>query len=98
VTASSRDALRRSLVGIAVEIQGTDDSEVAYDTGEFVSIFSSPPYLLIFFQSWRRQCADFDYLPPIILHSSPTHVLVFACSRSIKFYRSAVGNKALSHY
>jgi len=32
VFASSRDALRRSLVGIAVEIQGTDDSEVAYET------------------------------------------------------------------
>ncbi|KAF8625928.1 hypothetical protein AX17_006654 [Amanita inopinata Kibby_2008] len=29
--ASSKDALRRSLVGIAVEIQGTDPSEVAYD-------------------------------------------------------------------
>jgi len=32
VTASSRDILRRSLVGIAVEIQGTDLSEVAYET------------------------------------------------------------------
>ncbi|KAN0123373.1 actin depolymerizing factor [Russula decolorans] len=32
VTASSRDALRRSFNGIAVEIQGTDYSEVAYDT------------------------------------------------------------------
>jgi hypothetical protein len=45
VTASSRDALRRSFNGIAAEIQGTDYSEVAYDTGEFVSIFSSRPYL-----------------------------------------------------
>lgn len=45
VTASSREALRRSLDGIAAEIQGTDYSEVAYDTGEFVSIFSSAPYL-----------------------------------------------------
>lgn len=47
VTASSRDALRQSLVGIAVEIQGTDDSEVAHETGEFVSIsvLSSLPYL-----------------------------------------------------
>jgi hypothetical protein len=33
VFASSKDALRRSLVGIAVEIQGTDFSEVAYETG-----------------------------------------------------------------
>ncbi|KAH9997931.1 actin-depolymerizing factor homology domain-containing protein, partial [Russula vinacea] len=32
VTASSRDALRRSLVGIAIEIQGTDYSEVAHET------------------------------------------------------------------
>ncbi|KAI0004554.1 hypothetical protein BJV74DRAFT_726667, partial [Russula compacta] len=32
VSASSRDALRRTLQGIAVEIQGTDYSEVAYDT------------------------------------------------------------------
>ncbi|KAJ7288059.1 recombinant Actophorin, partial [Mycena rebaudengoi] len=31
VFASSKDALRRSLVGIATEIQGTDFSEVAYD-------------------------------------------------------------------
>lgn len=31
VYASSRDALRRSLVGIAVEVQGTDLSEVAFD-------------------------------------------------------------------
>jgi hypothetical protein len=33
VYASSKDALRRSLVGISTEIQGTDTSEVAYDTG-----------------------------------------------------------------
>jgi cofilin len=32
--ASSRDALRRSLVGIAVEIQGTDYSEVSWEYGE----------------------------------------------------------------
>ncbi|KAI6168551.1 hypothetical protein EDD17DRAFT_1772914 [Pisolithus thermaeus] len=32
VFASSRDALRRSLDGVAVEIQGTDYSEVAYET------------------------------------------------------------------
>lgn len=31
--ASSKDALRRSLVGIANEIQGTDHSEIAYDEG-----------------------------------------------------------------
>ncbi|KAK7028109.1 cofilin [Paramarasmius palmivorus] len=32
VFASSKDALRRALVGIAVEIQGTDSSEVAYES------------------------------------------------------------------
>ena len=31
--ASSRDALRRSLVGIATEIQGTDYSEIDHDVG-----------------------------------------------------------------
>ena len=31
--ASSKDALRRSLVGVASEIQGTDYSEVAYESG-----------------------------------------------------------------
>ncbi|WP_406862765.1 actin depolymerization factor/cofilin-like domain-containing protein [Streptomyces sp. HUAS MG47] len=30
--ASSKDALRRSLVGIAVELQGTEYSEVAYES------------------------------------------------------------------
>jgi hypothetical protein len=35
VFASSKDALRRALVGIAVEIQGTDSSEVAYESGAF---------------------------------------------------------------
>lgn len=30
--AASKDALRRALVGIAVEVQGTDASEVAYET------------------------------------------------------------------
>jgi Cofilin/tropomyosin-type actin-binding protein len=33
VFASSKDALRRSLVGIATEIQGTDFDEIAYETG-----------------------------------------------------------------
>lgn len=34
--ASSKDALRKALVGIAVEIQGTDASEVSYETGAYV--------------------------------------------------------------
>ena len=32
VYASSKDALRRALTGIATEIQGTDFSEVAFET------------------------------------------------------------------
>ncbi|KAI8356754.1 hypothetical protein EDC96DRAFT_515353 [Choanephora cucurbitarum] len=32
VYASSKDALRRNLVGIAIEVQGTDSSEVDYET------------------------------------------------------------------
>lgn len=35
--ASSKDALRKSLVGIAAEIQGTDFSEVAYEAGAFLT-------------------------------------------------------------
>jgi len=34
--ASSKDALRKSLVGISSEIQGTDSSEVAHETGELL--------------------------------------------------------------
>ena len=42
VAASSRDSLRRSLVGIALEIQGTDESEVAYETGAVFLL--APPF------------------------------------------------------
>lgn len=31
--ASSKEALRRSLVGIATEFQGTDFSEIAHESG-----------------------------------------------------------------
>ena len=34
VYASSRDAIRRNLVGIAVEIQGTEIDEIAHEAGE----------------------------------------------------------------
>lgn len=44
--ASSKDALRRSLVGVANEIQGTDSSEVAYDEGMLSSPSPSPPLAL----------------------------------------------------
>jgi len=36
--ASSRDALRRALVGVAIEIQGTDFSEIAYEIGEYMTL------------------------------------------------------------
>lgn len=36
--ASSRDALRRALVGVAIEIQGTEYSEVAYESGVYLSL------------------------------------------------------------
>lgn len=39
--ASSKDALRRSLVGIAHEIQGTDHSEIAYSEGTSAGLFPS---------------------------------------------------------
>ena len=32
--ASSREALKRALTGVGVEVQGTDYSEVAYESGE----------------------------------------------------------------
>jgi hypothetical protein len=35
IYASSKDTLRRSLDGIAVEIQGTDADEVAWETGKY---------------------------------------------------------------
>jgi cofilin len=38
--ASSRDALKRALTGIAVEIQGSDYSEVSYETGNVTSFLS----------------------------------------------------------
>ena len=34
LAASSKDALRKALVGVAVEVQATDIDEVAYDAGE----------------------------------------------------------------
>lgn len=76
VYASSRDALRRSFQGIAVEIQGTDFSEVAHETGAFVIRLLTPPFaprrpispFSPFFpsQSWiKRQSAEYEYLPPV---------------------------------
>jgi len=81
VAASSRDSLRRSLVGIALEIQGTDESEVAYETGAVFLL--APPFpplrltnVLTFFyftsagESKARKLIV-TYFPPVIVHSSP---------------------------
>lgn len=58
--ASSKDALRRSLVGIANEIQGTDSSEVAYDEGVFCSRSGSGSIVLKYLrpQSSTRSRAE----------------------------------------
>ena len=54
VFASSRDALKRSLNGVAVELQGTDYSEVSYENCEwsisvpFVKPFVLSPFRLLF--------------------------------------------------
>jgi hypothetical protein len=47
VSASSRDILRRSFVGIALEVQGTEYSEVAHETGELKIRFSPPLFYRI---------------------------------------------------
>jgi hypothetical protein len=39
VSASSQDIVRRSFVGIALEIQGTEYSEVAHETSELKNTF-----------------------------------------------------------
>lgn len=53
----AQDALRKSLVGIASEIQGTDLSEVAYDTGALELITLDRSELIIplsRLQSWNE--------------------------------------------
>lgn len=55
--ASSKDALRRSLVGIAAEVQGTEFSEIAHEIGEYPCASVSFPALNHNFQSWRRSSA-----------------------------------------
>lgn len=37
--ASSRDALKRALAGVAVEIQGSDLSEVSFESGMLHRVF-----------------------------------------------------------
>ena len=49
--ASSKDALRKALVGIAAEIQGTDLSEVSYDAGTCKDVHS-------YLQCWRRSLVE----------------------------------------
>ena len=46
--ASSKDALRRSLLGIGTEIQATDISEVSHESGAYPSTLSLRSMLIVF--------------------------------------------------
>ena len=41
VYSSSKDALRKALVGVQVDIQANDISDIEYESGEFVGIYYS---------------------------------------------------------
>lgn len=41
MSASSRSALKNSLTGISVDVQGTDYSEVAYESGKSLCFYHS---------------------------------------------------------
>ena len=62
VYASSRDALKRALVGIAVEIQGTEFSEVAYESGVYLSPSLTEPFCSqsLLFQYSRKHPGDIE--------------------------------------
>lgn len=62
--AASKEALRRSLVGIAIEIQGTDLSEVAHETG------TSDSRLLIIYD--RHPCSTREGFQRVLAHLSAT--------------------------
>ncbi len=55
--ASSRDALRRSLVGIATEVQGTALDEIAYEAGK---CSSSDPTTPLSYQTLTSISAVFE--------------------------------------
>jgi Cofilin/tropomyosin-type actin-binding protein len=42
---TSKDALRRALVGVATEIQGTDPDEISYETGGSSATLSAHPQI-----------------------------------------------------
>jgi hypothetical protein len=87
VAASSQDVLRRALVGIAVQIQGTDYSEVAHETGAAFLLLPPSPLanvLTLYFTSVGQSKARQLIVTFLLLYTPPRpHVLVFAC-RSIK--------------
>lgn len=69
VYASSRDALKRALTGVAVEVQGTDYAEVAYESGK--SFFDPDPHqhlqpsflcLGVLFEEWLIDFVVFPVL------------------------------------
>ena len=65
--ASSRDALRRALVGVALEIQGTDYDEVAYASGTYPihpSLSLLDPTLIAFAGQCLRRPSALTELPP----------------------------------
>lgn len=45
--ASSKDALRRALVGVAVEIQGSESSEVSMETGQYTFLLRRMPHRVL---------------------------------------------------
>lgn len=47
--ASSKEAIRRALVGVAVEIQGTDSSEVAHEAGQQPPLHALFTSILMYF-------------------------------------------------
>ena len=66
--ASSRDALRRALVGVAIEIQGTDFSEIAYEIGEYMALSTFPICsVLCAILFYGRTAADRDLTPFLVL-------------------------------
>lgn len=63
VYASSKDALRRKLVGLAIEIQGTDYSEVKINRSMDDMVISKPTsFRLITTLSLKRPCAPTKFV------------------------------------
>ena len=57
IYASSKDALRKALVGIQTELQGTDLSEISYEAGAYTRAVVARSIL-----SRQKSCADIVHL------------------------------------